>query len=123
MRTPCEFVVKLVLPAFRAAVAKELIEKHGFTQQRAAEILGVKQSNISYYLNSKRGAKYLSDLKLIAKREIVDIAGKIARDNASPLDVVSSFCEFCHSMRNEGKVCEQHKKQVMLPEDCNICIQ
>ncbi len=34
-------VVKYVLPAIRALIAKELVEKHGLKQVRAAERMGV----------------------------------------------------------------------------------
>lgn len=57
MRPPCEIVVKQVLPAFRALVAKDLIGKYRFSQVAAAKELGTTQAAISQYLCSKRGEK------------------------------------------------------------------
>ena len=58
VRSRCELAIKYVLPAIRYLVAKELREKHHFTQEKAANALGVTQPAISQYLRSKRGMKW-----------------------------------------------------------------
>ncbi len=57
MRTVCEVVVKDILPATRALIAKELLESHKLTQQEAAQKMGVTQPAISQYKRDLRGYK------------------------------------------------------------------
>ena len=55
MIVPCEIAVKSVIPAVKALIAKELVEKRGLKQDEAAEILGVSQSAVSKYTRKVRG--------------------------------------------------------------------
>jgi len=57
MRFNCEFAVKNLLPAFRSVLAKQLITKHGLTQEQIATHLGLTQAAISQYVNSRRASK------------------------------------------------------------------
>lgn len=59
---PCESFGRYALPKFRLLVAKELIEKYGFTQTEAARKLGITQAAISQYLHSKRGYRGIPKL-------------------------------------------------------------
>ncbi|MEM3391769.1 MAG: helix-turn-helix domain-containing protein [Archaeoglobaceae archaeon] len=49
-------MVKYILPAIRAMVAKELIER-GYKIKEVAEMLGLTQAAVSQYLASKRGKR------------------------------------------------------------------
>ncbi|NIN51987.1 MAG: hypothetical protein GTN80_06695 [Nitrososphaeria archaeon] len=124
MRTPCEVVVRQILPAFRAIVAKSLIENHGFSQNKAAGVLGTTQASISYYLNSKRGAGLIDRLR---RTEMIrKTASKMAEDMASdslsmPFEAILAFCDLCKGLRTEEIVCALHSAQVQLPDDCKIC--
>jgi len=57
MKTPCEEVIKEVIPTIRALIAKDLCLKYGFTQIEAAKKLGITQAAISQYISLKRGGK------------------------------------------------------------------
>ncbi len=61
MSFSCESVARNVLPLYRAYVAKELVEKYGFTQVSAAKKLGTTQPAISQYLSSKRGRQKIAN--------------------------------------------------------------
>jgi predicted transcriptional regulator len=52
---PCEVGVKTVLPAIKALMARNIVEKHGMKEQQVAEILGLSQSAISRYTTKDRG--------------------------------------------------------------------
>ncbi len=124
MRTPCEVVVRQILPAFRAIVAKSLIENHSFSQKRAAGVLGTTQASISYYLNSKRGAGLIDRLKEIEM--VGKTASKMAEDMASdllsmPFEAILAFCDLCKGLRTKEIVCTLHSNQAQLPDDCKIC--
>jgi len=80
VRPKCERATKYILPTVRGLIAKDLVKEHGFSQSRAAKVLGITQSAVSQYISSKRGEKLAK--KLLANKEIKKIiaseAGKIA---------------------------------------------
>ena len=123
MRTPCEGVVRLVLPGFRSLIAKNLIEKYNFSQVTAAKKLGTTQATISHYLYSKRGVKVLKQLESIdSVRFLADqIAARIATQNLSPVEAMLEFCELCKVLRTENVICDIHKRLIVLPETCELC--
>jgi len=57
VKPPCEIVARYVLPAIRALIARRLIEKHGYTQLKAAKTLGMTQSAMSRYMALECGGK------------------------------------------------------------------
>lgn len=123
MRTPCEGVVKFVLPGFRSLIAKNLIEKYNFSQVTAARKLGTTQATISHYLYSKRGVKILRQLESIdSVRSLADqIATRIATQNLSPVEAMLKFCELCKALRTKDVICHIHKRFIALPETCELC--
>jgi hypothetical protein len=52
---PCEVAVRSVVPAVRALMATELVEKHSLKQDEVAEILGISQSAVNRYVARTRG--------------------------------------------------------------------
>lgn len=124
MRPPCESVVKLVLPAFRSLIAKELIDKHNFSQVAAAKQLGTTQAAISYYLDSKRGEKKMKQLEGIPSvRSMADqIANGIANRSLSSFDAMLKFCELCKVLRTKDLVCDMHKDFITVPGACDACL-
>lgn len=123
MRTPCESVVKLVLPAFRSLVAKELIEKYNFSQVAAAKKLGTTQAAVSYYLYSKRGGKRMKELEAIpsVRAAANQVAKGIATQSLSPIDAMLKFCELCRTLRTRNLVCTMHKGFITVPSVCDVC--
>lgn len=104
MKYPCEFVAKYVLPAFRSLIAKELIEKHGFTQIAAAEKLGTTQAAISYYLSSKRGAQFAKQFEEIPMVKLTsqEIIEQLNAGTASVAEVRDKLCALCLFLRNRN---------------------
>jgi len=123
MRTPCEGVVKFILPGFRSLIAKNLIEKYNFSEVTAAKKLGTTQATISHYLYSKRGVKLLKQLESIDYvRSLADqIAARIATQNLSPAESMLKFCELCKTLRTGNIICKVHKRFIALPEKCELC--
>ncbi|MEM0243099.1 MAG: helix-turn-helix domain-containing protein [Candidatus Aenigmatarchaeota archaeon] len=54
MKILCEIIGSEFLPIIRALISRTLIEKYGLTQTEIAEILGVSQPLISFYLYGLR---------------------------------------------------------------------
>jgi len=123
MRPPCELVVKQVLPAFRSLVAKDLIEKHSFSQVAAAKKLGTTQAAISYYLYSKRGEKRMKQLEAMpfVRSMANEVASGIAAQSFSPFDAMLKFCELCKALRTKDLVCDLHKSFLTVPAACDVC--
>ena len=67
MKPPCEVIVKQILPAIRAALVKDLTERHKLNQLEIAKRLGISQPAVSQYRSQLRGASYSGLLK---KQEI-----------------------------------------------------
>ena len=104
MRQPCEYVVLYVLPAFRSLVARELIEKHGFSQVATAKKLGTTQATVSHYLHYKRGKKKIIELESMpmVQHTASELAHDIATGKSSITNIVLRFCGLCNALRKRG---------------------
>ncbi|HLE74614.1 MAG TPA: helix-turn-helix domain-containing protein [Candidatus Bathyarchaeia archaeon] len=106
MSTLCESVARYLLPLYRAFVAKELIEKHNYTQVQAAKKLGTTQAAISQYMTSKRGHRRIPNYEEIAplvQNAAAKAAERIATTKMSPEEFSASFCELCKSLQRNRK--------------------
>jgi len=122
MRPPCEIMTNYILPAVRAQIARELIEKHNFTQVSAANKLGMSQSAMSRYLALNRGSRtqlsdeFVRSIRMVAE----DLAN---RDSPSSL-TIEETCRICISLRRSGDFCKLHReldKEILDP--CDACIK
>ena len=117
-------MVRDILPVIRALIAKNLMTKHGFTQQLVAKKMGTTQPAISQYRSNLRGYK----TKLIRKNPevmniIENISEKIARDELSLHDLMLDICNLCKLIRSSGMICELHKEIMPDLDKCSICMQ
>jgi len=98
MTVPCEVVVRHLLPALRALIARELVEEHQLSQVAAARRLGITQAAVSQYLTSKRRAKTIE--KLEADPEILRTAERIAEKIASTPETETplNICSYCKTL-------------------------
>lgn len=122
MKPYCEIVSQEVLPALRALIAKELMEKHKMTQGKVAEKLGVSQAAISQYYRAVRGSKanFLQNDKDI-EQYIKRVAGRIASGELNYVSAMGEFCDVCKLVRKKKLICEMHRKGSEKLKDCNIC--
>ncbi|RLI09618.1 transcriptional regulator [Candidatus Bathyarchaeota archaeon] len=100
MTLPCEIIVRRVLPALRALIARELVEKHGLAQSKVASLLGVTQASVSHYLSAKRGKLVglridVDELRAVAK----EVADGVAGGTMGPEEVSKAMCQLCARMR------------------------
>lgn len=103
MKPHCVIMVKYVLPALRAQIALDLLDR-GYRVKDIAELLGLTQAAVSQYLRSKRGQKGLeiikkSDRAMRVVKELVDelVAGRVTIE-----DEVDYLCRICDVLREEG---------------------
>jgi len=99
-RLPCEVIVRGVLPALRALIARKLVRDHGFTQASVADFLGVTQATVSHYLASKRG-KLVVDICEPEELELAanEIAVRIAHGDLDPDGLRREICRFCLKLK------------------------
>ena len=71
MRMSCENVIKLAIPAIRAAIAEQLILNYGFTQFEIARYLGITQSAVSKYVNNRYSSN-INSLKSAIEKSKAD---------------------------------------------------
>lgn len=102
MTTYCESIARNILPLYRAFVAKELIEKYGYTQVLAAKKLGITQAAISQYVTSKRGQKGTANDKITPSIQAaaVKMAKQLNQNEVSTEEFGAAFCELCEHLRN-----------------------
>jgi len=102
---PCETASRYLLPSIRAMIAKKLIEKYRFTQQKAASRLGMTQSAMSKYLSEKRGA-------IINVNEEIDrladgVVKSIYEEKITQEEFVAQLCNICMKYRNDENICRK----------------
>jgi hypothetical protein len=114
LKYPCEVIAKYVLPAFRSLIAKELLEKHGFTQVAAAKKLGTTQAAISHYFSSKRGEKYVKLLenRPLIKSMIQDITDRLVAGTISSIEMKERLCALCSSIQNHSILDNIHRNRI-----------
>ena len=123
MKPFCEVIASEILPAVRAMVARQLVEKHGVTQRRAADLLGISQPAVSQYKRDIRGfrAEILKSnpgLRSMAER----IAEGLATGEIKGHQSTISFCELCKEIRMSGAGCEVHRGRDASLGECSVCL-
>ncbi|MBN1785758.1 MAG: hypothetical protein JW825_02060 [Candidatus Methanofastidiosa archaeon] len=116
IRPPCLLVDERILPAIRREVAKILVNERGYSQKRAAELLGVTQAMVSKYLS-----KHPKHLGKEMQREIDGLALRLVEVIESPGQATRTLCSFCLSLRESSGLCPMHKRQTG-NDDCNACM-
>jgi len=102
MYLPCESISRRLIPIFRAYIARELIEKYGFTQTEVAKKLGTTQAAISQYLRLKRGTgdlKQFDEILPIIQSAAREVASEISSGGVDLDKIALKFCELCLSIQ------------------------
>ncbi len=121
---PEELAVKSALPALRASIAKKLLSEYGFTQIKTAELLGVTQTAISYYLGNKRGSGAQESVQdKNVEKTISEIANMLAQKDIDRRAIATKFTEALTYIRRNHLLCNVHKQyEPKIDLDaCNVC--
>jgi len=112
LKPPCVVVVRYILPAISAQIAKELTERHGLKRSEVAKKMGVTPAAVTQYLGSVRGgiAIDLVEGSEEAAQMISKTADGLARNELSICDVLDNICMACRAMRSSGLICQMHKE-------------
>lgn len=124
MIIPCEIAVKSVIPAIKATIAKELVEKYSLKQNQVAEALGISQSAVSKYTRQVRGHVIeIGDIEEI-KPLINNMTNLLLNGNPKRAEFLSLFCQTCMTIRKKGLMCQfcQKTDPKIEIEKCAVCL-
>lgn len=111
MLLPSEIESKLLIPAVRAILSKELVIEKGLKEEEAARMLGITQAAVSNYLRGTRGDNQLIS-KLMSLSEIMSMIKEIGDDlstnRAYTAKTLSKFIALCNYMRYSLIICDAH---------------
>ena len=111
MLLPSEIESKLLIPAIRAILSKELVIEKGLKEEEVARLLGITQAAVSNYLRGTRGDNELIS-KLMSLSEIMSMIKEISNDlstnRAYTAKTLSKFIALCNYMRYSLIICDAH---------------
>ena len=116
--------VKTVLPAVKAIMARQIVEKHGLNEQKTAELLGLSQSAVSRYIGRERG----NLLKIEDSTEILALISQMVtsliKEPDNKNEVLKLFCLTCQAIREKGLMCSNCQKEMPREwaEKCVFCL-
>lgn len=118
----CELIVFDVLPTARGAIARCLIDAHGYSQIKVAEKFGVTGSAISQYLKGVRGGSEVIN-KSPKREEFYKMTEKAADAISEGLDVTEILCTICKFVKESGMINELYAARgaVNNPAACMEC--
>ena len=96
-------IIKKILPAMRAIVARKLIETYGLSQKQTAQKLGATQPAISQYKRGIRGMKVDIITNYPKLSEMLEtVAKKVASGEIADEQVTIEFFKICEYLAAEG---------------------
>lgn len=111
MLLPSEIESKLLIPAVRSILSRELVIENGLKEEEVARMLGITQAAVSNYLRGTRGDNELIS-KLMSLSEIMSMIKEIGNDlstnRAYTAKTLSKFIALCNYMRYSLIICDAH---------------
>lgn len=114
---PQEIEVWYLIPAIKREIANSLISVYGLSQKKVAELLGLTESAISQYVNSKRANEV--EFNDTFKAMINQAAKEVMEGKHT---MVREIQRICSEYRKSRDICQLHKKfGVVYQENCKAC--
>jgi uncharacterized protein len=111
MLLPSEIESKLLIPAVRAILSKEMVIEKGLKEEEVARLLGITQAAVSNYLRGTRGDNELIS-KLMSLSEVMsmikDIGDDLSTNRAYTAKTLSKFIALSNYMRYSLIICDAH---------------
>lgn len=126
MILPCETAAKVIIPAIRAYIARELVVTYDLKQEDVAEILGITQSAVSKYASRVRGNILQVDGIKEVQPMLTELVTLAASDRKFSRNFfLQKFCETCKTIRKTGLMCPLCKKAnaSVDTQECSFCLQ
>lgn len=124
MKPPCMIVVQYILPAIRAVVMKDLIQKYNVRKIDASVKMELTPAAITQYVKGERGAMFADKIVKSEKtmKILSELAETLANDNVPAETIIAKLCEACVTIRSEGIICEFHQKEMPALKQCKCLI-
>jgi predicted transcriptional regulator len=126
MKPPCVTVVKYLLPAIRALVTRELVEKHSITKIEASAKMELTPAAITQYFKGERGSTFAREIEHSdhAMKMIGELAENLAKEDVSPEIIIEKLCEICSAIRYGKVICKLHQEDLPSLKNigCDACI-
>ncbi len=108
-----------VIPGLRALIARDLIERHGFSRKKAAEILGLTPSAITLYLEGKRAGDLAELLLRSGAMDLVRRFTDLAVDKGGKIDLPALYdlALSAISLIERGSVVSGERRDLMIMEE------
>jgi uncharacterized protein len=115
--------VKTVLPAVKAIMARQIIEKHGLNEQQTAELLGLSQSAVSRYVGRERGNLIAIENSSEILSLISQMVTSLIKEPTNKTEILNLFCKTCTAIREKGLMCPFCQKEMpqSWAENCLFC--
>ena len=121
MLLPCEVGVKTILPAVKAIMARNIVEKHGLKEKETADILGLSQSAVSRYMTRGRGNLIEIENTVEVQLLIDQMVSLLVREPHKKREIMELFCQTCKTIREKGLMCNLCRKE-MPKEWAEACV-
>jgi predicted transcriptional regulator len=120
---PCEISSKSIIPAIKALMAEELVERHGLNQSQVAELLGISQSAVSKYTRKVRGHTIRIDHIEEIRPHIDSMITILVNGSPKRTELLKYFCQTCLTIRRKGPMCQfcQKADPKIKIEECDFC--
>jgi predicted transcriptional regulator len=109
---PQEIEVWYIIPAIRRELAKTLIEKHKFTQERAANVLGVSKAAVCQYLGKKRAVNVRFPAKI--RKEIEKSAEILSNSPKLVLKEILRLLSLIKKTKCSCEICKRYNKGILV---------
>jgi|TARA_Y100000310_G_scaffold302635_1_gene340199 predicted transcriptional regulator len=111
---PQEIEFHYILPSIRKYLSLCLKEQ-GLGQKQIANLLHIRESTVSHYINNKRATKIKFNSKI--KETIKEASLRIKSQN----DLIRETQTIMNFIKKENLLCDIHKQFVKLPTNCDLC--
>jgi len=126
LKPPCLIVVSQILPAMRAIISREMIERGGLGPGEVAAKMGVTPAAVTQYLKGVRGGDSISMINKSrrASKILMELAYELAREEADMVVVLRKLCEACNYVRSERLICGMCQNSLPRLDSgkCDICV-
>jgi predicted transcriptional regulator len=114
--------VKTILPAVKAIMARNIVEKHGFKEKETATLLGLSQSAVSRYMTRDRGNNLNEIENTVEVKLLIDqMVTYVVKEPSKKIEVMELFCQTCKAIREKGLMCSLCRKE-MSKEWAEACV-
>lgn len=111
MLLPAEIESKMLIPALRAILARDLAAKYKIREDEISKMLGVTQAAVSNYIRGTRGDPRLIE-KLRADEQVSamldDLGSTLASEMAYTPASLAKFISVCNYIKSSLLICDIH---------------